>query len=256
MMTASRGPWRTLSFAGGVLYLMTFVFSIPAVFLLEPVLSNPNYIVSSGADGQVLLGTLFDLITALACIGTAVALFPVIRRQSEAASLGFVTTRIFEAAVIVIGVVSILAVVAMRQDGGAPGTDNAALVAVGQGLVAVRDQTFLIGPGVMPGLNALLLGYVLYRSRLVPRLIPAVGLIGAPLFLASAIATILGFNEQVSVWSGIAVVPIFLWELALGLWLTFKGFSPSAAAALGAGSDELAPQIPQQRVVAPKSAGA
>ena len=178
MMAARRGSWRTLSLAGGVLYLMTFVFSIPAVFLLEPILSNPNYIVSTGADSQVLLGTLFDLITALACIGTAVALFPVIRRQSEAASLGFVTTRIFEAAVIVIGVVSILAVVAMRQD------------------------------------------------------------------------------EQVSVWSGIAVVPIFLWELALGLWLTFKGFSPSAAAALGAGPDQLAPQVPPQRVVAPKSAGA
>ena len=108
----------------------------------------------------------------------------------------------------------------------------------------------------MPGLNALLLGYVLYRSRLVPRLIPAVGLIGAPLFLASAIATILGFNEQVSVWSGIVVVPIFLWELSLGLWLTFKGFSPSAAAALGAGPDELGSPVPPQKAVVPKPAGA
>ena len=259
VVTAPSDSWRNLSLAGGVLYLMTFVFSIPAVFLLEPVLSDPNYIVSSGADSQVLLGTLFDLITALACIGTAVALFPVIRRQSEAASLGFVTTRIFEAAVIVIGVVSLLAVVAMRQAGGAPGTDNAALVAVGQALVAVRDQTFLIGPGVMPGLNALLLGYVLYRSRLVPRFIPAVGLIGAPLFLASAIATILGFNEQVSVLSGVVVVPIFLWELSLGLWLTFKGFSPSAAADLRADptstEDLAAPALPPT-VVSPKPVGA
>lgn len=258
-MTAQTDSWRKLSLAGGVLYLMTFAFSIPAVFLIEPVLSNPDYILSGGADSQVLLGTLFDLITALACIGTAVALFPVIRRQSEAASLGFVTTRIFEAAVIVIGVVSLLAVVAMRQDGGAPGTDSAALVAVGQALVTVRDQTFLIGPGVMPGLNALLLGYVLYRSRLVPRFIPAVGLVGAPLFLASAIATILGFNEQVSVLSGIAVVPIFVWELSLGLWLTFRGFSPSAVAALSAdsrGTDDQATPVPPQTVVAPKPAGA
>ena len=167
--------WRKLALAGGVLYLMTFAFSIPAVFLLEPVLSNPDYIVSGGADSQVLLGTLFDLITALACIGTAVALFPVIRRQSEAASLGFVTTRIFEGAIIVIGVASLMAVVAMRQAGGATGTDSSGLVAVGQALVAVRDQTFLLGPGVMPGLNALLLGYVLYRSRLVPRADPGGG---------------------------------------------------------------------------------
>jgi len=245
--------WRKLALAGGVLYLMTFAFSIPAVFLLEPVLSNPDYILSGGADTQVLLGTLFDLITALACIGTAVVLFPVIRRQSEAASLGFVTARIFEAAIIVIGVASLMAVVAMRQSGGAAGTESGALVAVGQALVAVRDQTFLLGPGVMPGINALLLGYVLYRSRLVPRVIPAVGLIGAPLFLASATATLLGFNEQVSLWSGIAVVPIFLWELSLGLWLTFKGFSrtsPLMAAAQAGGPAAPSAAVPSRTVAA------
>jgi Domain of unknown function (DUF4386) len=248
--------WRKLALAGGVLYLMTFAFSIPAVFLLEPVLSNPDYIVSGGADTQVLLGTLFDLITALACIGTAVALFPVIRRQSEAASLGFVTTRIFEGAIIVIGVASLMAVVAMRQAGGAAGTDSSGLVAVGQALVAVRDQTFLLGPGVMPGLNALLLGYVLYRSRLVPRLIPAVGLIGAPIFLASATATLLGFNEQVSLLSGIAVVPIFFWELSLGLWLTFKGFnrtSPLIAAAEAGRSDGPSAVVPSGTAAATKA---
>jgi len=224
--------WRKLALAGGVLYLMTFAFSIPAVFLLDPVLHNPSYIVGAGADGQALLGAFFDLITALACIGTAVALYPVIRRHSEAFSVGFLATRIFEAGVIVVGVVSLMAVVAIRQAGGAAGTDSAALVAVGQALVAVRDQTFLLGPGVVPGLNALLLGYVLYRSRLVPRVIPALGLIGAPLFLVSASLSILGVNEQVSVLSGIALPAIFLWELSLGLWLTFKGFRPSAMAAL------------------------
>jgi hypothetical protein len=226
--------WRTLSLAGGVLYLMTFIFSIPAVFLIGPVLDDPAYILSAGADRQVLLGTLFDFITALACIGTAVALYPAIKHQSGAASIGFVATRLFEGAVIVVGVVSIMAVVALRQAGAAAGTDGSALVAVGQGLVAVRNATFLLGPGVMPGLNALLLGYVLYRSRLVPRLIPAMGLVGAPLFLLAAGASILGLNEQTSVLSGIVVIPIFLWELSLGLWLTVKGFRPSAVAALAA----------------------
>ena len=230
--------WRKLALAGGVLYLMTFIFSIPAVFLYGPVLSDPAYVVSAGADTQVLLGALFDLITALACIGTAVALYPVIRRQSEAASIGFVATRIFEGAVIIVGVVSLMAVVALRQAGAAAGTDASALVAVGQGLVAVRDATFLVGPGVMPGLNALLLGYVLYRSRLVPRVLPAMGLIGAPLFLASAAASVVGANEQMSVLSGIVVIPIFFWELSLGLWLTFKGFRPSAVATLAADSSD------------------
>ena len=224
--------WRRLALAGGVLYLITIVFSIPAVFLQGPVLTDPGYIGAAGADSQVLFGGLLDLLTALACIGTAVALYPVIRRQSEAASIGFITTRVFEAAVIVIGVVSLMAIVNLRQAGAAPGTDASALIAVGQGLVAVRDVTFLIGPGFMPGLNALLLGYVLYRSRLVPRLIPAMGLVGAPLFLACAVASILGVNEQASVISGIAVIPIFAWELSLGLWLTFKGFRPAAVAEL------------------------
>ena len=230
--------WRKLALAGGVLYLMTFIFSIPAVFMYGPVLTDPAYILGAGADSQVLLGALFDLITALACIGTAVALYPVIRRQSGAASIGFLATRIFEGAVIVVGVVCLMAVVALRQAGAAAGTDASALVAVGQGLVAVRDQTFLVGPGVMPGLNALLLGYVLYRSRLVPRPIPSMGLIGALPFLVLAAASILGLNEQASLPSGIAVIPIFFWELSLGLWLTFKGFRPSAVTALASnGSD-------------------
>jgi hypothetical protein len=228
---------RKLAFAAGALYLITFIAGIPpAAFLLVPVLDNPNYIISTGADTQVLFGAFLDLVTALACIGTAVTLYPVIKRRSEAASLGFVTTRIFEAVVIVIGVVSILAVVSLRQAGAAAGTDATALVAVGQVLVAVRDATFLLGPGFVPGLNAALLGYVMYRSRLVPRVIPAMGLIGAPLFLVSASASILGFNEQVSVLSGIVVIPIALWELSLGLWLVFKGFDRSAVAALASDS--------------------
>ena len=250
--------WRKLALAGGVLYLMTFIFWIPAV-LIGPVLTDPAYILSAGADTQVLLGTLFDFITALACIGTAVALYPVIRRQSGAASIGFVATRIFEGAVVTrIGVVCLMAVVSLRQAGAAAGTDASALVAVGQGLVAVRDQTFLLGPGVMPGLNALLLGYVLYRSRLVPQAIPAMGLIGAPLFLVLAAASILGFNEQTSVASGIAVIPIFFWELTLGLWLTFKGFRPSAVAALAVDSREpsLAAPTASSAIAAATTAGA
>jgi hypothetical protein len=249
--------WRKLAFAGGVLYLMTFIFSIPAVFLYGPVLTDPAYILSAGADSQVLLGALFDLITALACIGTAVALYPVIKRQSGAASIGFLATRIFEGAVIVIGVVCLMAVVALRQAGAAAGTDASALVAVGQGLVAVRDQTFLIGPGVMPGLNALLLGYVLYRSHLVPHAIPAMGLIGGVPFLVLAGASVLGFNQQASLASGIAVIPIFFWELSLGLWLTFKGFRPAAIAALAADAREANTSLTaNSSSMAPTTAGA
>ena len=218
---------RKIALVAGVLYLITFISSIPAVLLLGPVLSDPNYIVGAGADTQVIGGAFLDLINALACIGTAVALFSVVRRQNEGFALGFVTARMFEAAVIVVGVVSILSVVTLRQ-AGATGADAASLVTTGRALVAIRDWTFLLGPSLIPGVNALLLGYLMYRSRLVPRVIPILGLIGGPLLISSAVGTMFGVNNAVSVWSGVALLPIFFWELFLGLWMTFKGFQRSA----------------------------
>jgi Domain of unknown function (DUF4386) len=246
MTSAGLSPLRKTALVAGVCYLITFVASIPAVFLLDPVLNDRGYIVGSGADTQVLVGGLFDLVNALACIATAVVLFPVVRRQNEAVALGFVTSRMFEAAIIVIGVVSLFAVVTLRQDSaGAPGQEDASLVPIGAALVAVRDWTFLLGPGLMPGINALLLGYLMYRSGLVPRVIPLVGLIGAPFFLVTAVATILGLNEQGSVWSAIVVVPIFLWELSLGVWLTVKGFRPSPLTAGTSPAIEREPDLPR-----------
>src|SRR5215207_1633222 len=147
---------RKTALVAGALYVLTFAASIPALPLLSPVVNNPDYIIGSGADTRVLLGGFLDLINALAAIGTAVALFSVVKRQHEGFALGFVTTRIFEAAVIIIGVVSILSVVTLRQNLAGTGADQDSLVAVGQSLVAVRDWTFLLGPGLMAALNALL----------------------------------------------------------------------------------------------------
>jgi hypothetical protein len=219
---------RRTALVAGILYLVTFVAAIPAVFLLDPVLRDPSYVIGAGAHTQVLLGAFLDLVNALACIGTAVALYSIVRRQHEGFAPGFVTTRLYEAAVIVIGVLCILAVVTLRQSGAADGGEAGALVTVGRALVAVRDWTFLLGPGLAPALNAALLGYLMYRSRLVPRLIPTLGLIGAPLLASSTIGIMFGVNDAGSLWQGIATAPIFLWELSLGLWMTFKGFNPNA----------------------------
>ena len=217
---------RKTALVGGAFYVITFAASIPALLLLAPVLNHPDYIASAGADTSVLWGCFLDLVTALAGIGSAVALFSVVKRQHEGFALGFVTSRIVEAVFIVIGVVSLLAVVTLRQ-AGAAGTDSASLVTAGQALVAVRDWTFLLGPTLMAGINALLLGTLMYRSRLVPRVIPTLGLIGAPLLLTSTIVTMFGINHLGSVWSTIAVAPIFVWELSLGVYLVVKGFKPS-----------------------------
>jgi hypothetical protein len=219
---------RKTAFIGGGLYVTTFIASIAALPLLAPVLDHANYILGSGADNSVILGGILDLVTAAAGIGTAVVLFPVVRRQSEAAALGFVTSRVMEAAIILVGVMSLLSVVTLRQDlAGTAGADSASLVTAGASLVAVRDWAMLLGPGLMAVVNALLLGSLMYRSRLVPRAIPLMGLIGAPLLLASVIATMFGINEQFSLWSAIAVAPIFVWELSLGIYLVVKGFKPA-----------------------------
>jgi hypothetical protein len=166
-----------------------------------------------------------DFVTAVTVIGTAVALFPVIRRHGESLALGFVTSRLVEAAIIMTGVVSLLAVVTLQRD--VTGTADA--TTIGQGLVAVRDWTFLFGPGFMASINAVLLGTLLYKSRLVPRTIPTMGLIGAPLLLAANIATLFGHNEQTSGITMLATLPIAAWELSVGTWLLVKGFKPAPA---------------------------
>jgi Domain of unknown function (DUF4386) len=217
---------RKTAFVGGAFYVITFAASIPALLLIGPALDNPNYIVSSGADTQVLWGCFLDVVNALAGIGSAVALFSVVKRHHEGFALGFVTTRLVEAAVILVGVLSLLAVVTLRQPGAA-GAEATSLVTTGQALVAVRDWTFLLGPNLMAAMNALMLATLMYRSRLVPRIIPTLGLIGAPLLLTSTAATMLGINHLGSVWSSIAVAPIFVWELSLGVYLVVKGFKPS-----------------------------
>ena len=231
--SATRVPANTMrrtALAGGVLYLMTFL-SIPRLALFGPVLDNPDYILGSGSVTGVIVGIVLELIVAFAIVGTGVALYPILKRQNEGVALGFVSARVIETGIIAVGIISLLAVVTLRQDAAA-GTDAASLVATGQGLVAVQNLTFLIGQGLLPGINGILLGYLFYRSGLVPRIMPALGLIGGPLMISSVIGQLFGVNEQVSTWSLIALVPIFLWEFSLGVWLVVKGFRPSAVAAL------------------------
>ena len=220
--------------AAGIFYLLTFAASIPALLLLDPILSNPGYIVSAGNDTRVLWACFLDFVNALAGIGSAVAVFPIVKRVNESMALGFVMSRMVEAAVIMIGVVALLTVVLLRQDlGGSATADASALTTVGQALVTVRDWTFLFGPGFMACVNALLFGTLMYRSGLVPRIIPMMGLIGAPLLLTANMLTFFGHNTQTGAWSMLATLPIAAWELSVGFYLTFKGFrrTPFTAAA-------------------------
>ena len=214
---------RKIAIVAGVLYLLTFV-SIPTLALYGPV-HDPNYIVGPGPDTAVIFGGVLEIIVALACIGTAVALYPVVKRQNEGVALGFVGTRVLEAGTIFAGVVCLLSVVTLRQAGAGAG----ALV-TSQALVALHDW-FRLGQNLMPAVNALLLGSLLYQSRLVPRVLPLLGLIGAPLLIANTIAVMFGITTgPIYVLTGIGVLPIALWEFSLGVWLIVKGFNPSAIA--------------------------
>lgn len=221
-------PERRTAALAGALYLLTFVSSIPAVALLAPVLVGGDYLTGPDADARVVTGALLDAVNAAACIGTAVVLLPVLRRTSEVRAVGFVTSRVVEAAIILVGVLGVLAVVTLRGVAAAGGADPA-LGAVADGLVAVRDQTFLLGPGLVSAVNALLLASVVLQARLVPRAIPLLGLVGAPLQILSVLATAYGLNEQTSPLSMVAVLPIFLWELSFGLWLLLRGFRSGSA---------------------------
>jgi hypothetical protein len=217
-------PTRKIALVAGIFYLITFI-SIPTLALYGPVKNHRDWILSSGSHTGVLVGGFLEVIVALAGIGTAVTLYPVVRRQNEGAALGFVTARVLEAVMIFTGVVSLLSLVTLRQDlGGAAGA-HAALVATGASHVAIYKWTFLLSQSLMPAFNALLLGSVMYRSRLVPRIIPVVGLIGAPFLICTVFATLFGAMKLGS--PELAAVPVAAWELSLGVWLTVKGFRPS-----------------------------
>ena len=224
---------QTIARVTGVLFLITYITAIPAAFVLyPPVVDDPRYIVgAAGADTSVRLGAFLELILIIANIGTAVVLWPVLKRVNEILALGFVTARLVECVFIAVGLLSLLSVVALRQ--GAVGADGGSLVAVGQSLVALHGWTFVLGPGFVVGLgNGLILGYLMYRSALVPRGMAVLGLVGGSLIIASGTAVVLGVIEAGGPLQTIAAIPEFLWELSLGIWLTVRGFNPSALASL------------------------
>lgn len=205
----------------GLLYLLTFC-SIPTLALYAAV-REPDYVLGAGPDTAALVGALLEIVLALACIGTAVALFPILKAHSEGIALAFVGARVLEAATIFGGAASLLAVVTLRQEG--VGADG---VAAAQALVALHDGLRL-GQSLMPVVNAALLGSLLYRARLVPRILPLVGLIGAPLLLVTTVGALFDLWPASGAITGLGALPIAAWEFSLGVYLAVKGVrTPSA----------------------------
>ena len=218
-------PHRKTSLAAGVLYLLTFV-SIPTLAMYGPV-KGANYVLGAGPDTGAIFGGILEMIVALAGIGTAVALFQVVKRQNEGVALGFVASRTLEAAGTFASVACLLTVVTLRQEGA-----GASALVTSHALVALYDRLFLITQSFIPAVNALLLGYLLYQSRLVPRALPLLGLIGAPLLVAADLAVLFDLIGRTSTPALVTALPIALWEFSLGVWLVVKGFKPAAITAL------------------------
>src|SRR5438128_3909350 len=214
-------PLRKTALAAGVLYLLTFV-SIPTLFLYDQVRHNPKYILGPGPDTAVLFGGILEIIVALAGIGTAVALYPVLKRQNEGVALGFVGSRVLEGAGILAGVACLLTIVSLRQAGA-----GAEALVIGQTLAVLYERIFLLSQSLMPAVNDLLLGFLLYQSRLVPRVLPLLGLIGAALLVAGDIAVLFGLIGQHAPSTGLAALPVALFEFSLGVWLVDKDFNHS-----------------------------
>src|SRR3954453_7091525 len=218
---------RKIATLTGWLMVVTFVTSIPAYFILyAPVRDDPGLITGAGADptASVALGAVLELILIVAGVGTAVVPYAVFRRYSEGLALGYVAARPVEATFIAIGIISLLTFLLMRQEGAAA-TDPA----LGEAFVAIYDRAFLIGPGIFAGVaNGMILGYLMYRSGLVPRGLAILGLIGGPLLVASAIPIMFDVIERGSIWQGLATIPEFIWELSFSIYLIVKGFKPSA----------------------------
>jgi hypothetical protein len=238
---------RKIALAAGVLFIITFITSIPALYLFEPVLRDPaGYIAGSGADNtRIFLGATLELLLIVANVASAVVLFPILKRQNEMLALGFVTARIVESSFIAIGLVSVLGVVSLQQAGGT-GADAGT---IGVALAAIKDWTFLLGPGFIVGIgNGLLLGYLMYRSGLVPRRLAMFGLVGGPLICLSGILVLLGVFEEGGAGQGLATAPEFIWELSLGIWLAVRGFNPSSI--LPADGSRVRPHAPDIGVFA------
>jgi hypothetical protein len=212
---------RTNATLAGVLFIVAAAAAIAGLAFYDPVLNDPGYITdASRTDTQVLVGAFCEVLVVISVIGTGVTLYPVIRRYGEGTAIAYVVGRLFEAAVIAVGIISLLSIVALRQGGGGD-------IATGNALVALHDATFLFGPGLAIGINTVLLASLMYRSQLVPRAIARIGLVGGPLVFASSVAVLFGAYDQVSSTSVIAALPVFVWEMSLAVWMIAKGFRTS-----------------------------
>jgi hypothetical protein len=220
-------PARKTSLLFGLFFAGTFIFSIPALFFYDPVLHNPGYILGGGFDTRISTGALFEVLLAICNIATAIVIFPIVKRVKEPVALGYVASRIVESVIILAGVISLMSIVTLRASS-ASGGDTDALTLAGRSLLAFHDWTFLLGPQFCAGFgNGLLLGYLMYRSGLVPQRMALLGLVGGPLAFVGGVLVLFDALKPMS--AGLIALTLLevIWELSITIYAIVKGFRPS-----------------------------
>ena len=222
--------YRKNALIGGILYITAAVTAIIGLLLYGPVLYDPEYIINGSVNGtQVIWGAFLEIILAFSVIGISAAMFPILKRYNESLAIGYVCFRLLEAAIIIVGIMSLLSIVSLSQQfANGAASDVASFITAGKLLVSLHDWTFLFGPNLALGPSTLMMSYILYRTKLVPRFIAVLGLTGGSLILVSAVLVMLGIYTQVSAWGIICSLPVAIYEMTLAVWLIVKGFNPSA----------------------------
>ncbi|MFC5529831.1 DUF4386 domain-containing protein [Cohnella yongneupensis] len=223
----------------GILFILAAVTSIIGLLLYNPLLNESDYLIQGSKHAnEIVLGAINELILAVSVVGISILLYPLLKKQNESLALGYVCFRLFEAVVVVVGVISMLSLLTLSQhyvDTAFPGTDT--FEPVGTVLIAVHDWTFLLGPNFLLGVNTMMCAYLLYKSRFVPRFIAYMGLTGATLVFVAALLEMFGVIDQLSSWGAILALPVFAYEMTFATWLIVKGFNTSSVAALSAKMD-------------------
>ena len=219
-------PTRRAAILIGALFLLTEVGAIVGRLLYAPVLNTPGDVLGTGRDALVVVGVLFETVLVIAVVGTAVVLYPVVKRSYPTLALAYVAARILEAAIIVVGILSLLTVVMLRAQ--SDGVDDGALEGVAAGLLALQDGTLLFGPGFALGIGSILLAALMFASRLIPRPIAILGMVGGAVITISTVLVLFGAYGQFSAIGLLVALPVFAWEVSLAFWLLVKGFNRDA----------------------------
>ncbi len=223
-MTSSR---KTAKIAA-IFYFISWVTSIAGLALYGPILDHTTYVFGSVPQSHIILGAFLEILCGFANIGTALSLYPIVRRQSESFALGYVVLRALEAAIIMVGVLPLLALLTLQKD--FPGVAGTA--GLQSSMVAMHNYSFILGPSLICGANTMVLAYALYRSGLVARFLPVLGLYGGALVFFSGSLQLFGVFSQLSEFTVLMAIPVFAWEISLASYLFFRGFKLDAEARL------------------------